>query len=592
MTKNWIKHEEKSSSNTSTNSTPSIEQSKDDGTGSNIGIPYDKVAIIDGATGLQRTFGDYYNLATNLAASLKYDMNVNSTIGDESSTTVAFFCPNHVDYLPICLAVSLCGAKITPINPSYTVTELSTVLHRSRSTILITHSSIIDVAMKSVKDNPNSVQHIIVVQDEDNDVALPLDVISLNSLKNHSKPLLETVDEVRIFGDTMKHPFNIPYSSGTTGLPKGVCLSHGNLCANLLQTYAIEEDGLMLPHHKVITPLPFYHMYAFAVSLLYSSWQGHTLITSSGRFNMEQFCQLIELHKPQRAHIVPPIIIGLEKHPIVDKYDLSSLQVIVSAAAPLSSETEIAVQNRLSSSSHGKGDKKTSCIIKQFFGMSETSPMVALNPDKAAKSGSVGPLVPSSAAKIIDPETGISLGPYKSGELVLQGPHIMMGYLDDIDKTNACLSSVSGWMRTGDVGYYDTDGYFYITDRIKELIKVNGYPVAPAELESILLTHPKVNDVAIISVPDREHGELPRAYIVLKDELLQRNEGDKTTESNVDDDQTLKDEINKWINERVAPYKRLKGGIVFTDSIPKSASGKILRRILRDEFKNELSKKA
>ena len=152
------------------------------------------------------------------------------------------------------------------------------------------------------------------------------------------------------------------------------------------------------------------------------------------------------------------------------------------------------------------------------------------------------------------------------------------GYIDDVDKTKECLSP-SGWLRTGDVAYYDEEGYFFITDRIKELIKVRGYPVAPAELEALLLTNDLVNDVAVIQLPDDESGELPRAYIVLKDK------------EQVDEDQ-VRDEIYEFVKERVAPYKRLDGGIVFTDAIPKSASGKILRRILRDELKEELMKVA
>merc|ERR1712151_1045580 len=165
-------------------------------------------------------------------------------------------------------------------------------------------------------------------------------------------------------------------------------------------------------------------------------------------------------------------------------------------------------------------------------------------------------------------------GPNEPGELLIKGPQVMMGYLDDPDKTAECLSD-SGWLRTGDVSYYDEDGYFYITDRIKELIKVRGFQVAPAELEELLLSNELVNDVAVIQIPDEESGEPPRAYIVLKEEA--------------DDEEATKSKIYEWVKERVAPYKRLDGGIFFTDIIPKSASGKILRRILRDEVREELA---
>jgi len=207
--------------------------------------------------------------------------------------------------------------------------------------------------------------------------------------------------------------------------------------------------------------------------------------------------------------------------------------------------------------------------------MSELSPLGLLNSDFNAKPGSVGPLVPNTYGKIVG-ENGKSMGPNLPGELLIKGPQVMLGYLDDHDKTAECLSH-SGWLRTGDIAHYDEHGYFYITDRIKELIKVRGFQVAPAELEALLLTHDAINDVAVIQIPDDESGELPRAYVVLG----ASEEAQKTT---VED-------IKAWVKDRVAPYKRLEGGVVFTDVIPKSASGKILRRLLRDQVKEEFAKK-
>lgn len=293
--------------------------------------------------------------------------------------------------------------------------------------------------------------------------------------------------------------------------------------------------------------------------MMYCAWNGQQVITMSGRFDLETFCKLVEEHRPQRAHLVPPILVALAKHPVVDNYDLSSLQCVVSAAAPLGLSTEEAVQSRIG------------CSIKQAWGMSELSPIGTWNSDYNSKQGSVGPLASSTYGKIVD-EEGKSLGPNVSGELVIKGPQVMMGYLDDPDKTAECLSK-GGWLRTGDVAHYDEDGYFFITDRVKELIKVRGYQVAPAELEELLLTHEHVSDAAVISVPCEESGELPRAYVVLKD--------------NDDAKQLASTDLYQWIKDRVAPHKRLSGGIVFTDMIPKSASGKILRRLLRDQYNQE-----
>jgi 4-coumarate--CoA ligase len=195
--------------------------------------------------------------------------------------------------------------------------------------------------------------------------------------------------------------------------------------------------------------------------------------------------------------------------------------------------------------------------------------MGTICPENDVIPGSIGQVVSDTAAKIIDPE-GRSLGPHQSGELLIKGPQVMMGYLDDPHRTAECLSP-SGWLRSGDVAHYDEQGNFFITDRIKELIKVRGYAVAPATLEELLVSHPAVQDAAVIPFPDEESGELPRAYVVL-------NKNMTTTEK----------EIYDFVKDQVAPFKRLNGGIVFVDSIPKSASGKILRRLLRDQLAAEL----
>ena len=505
----------------------------------------DKVAIVDGTTGLQRTFHDYHATTGGIAAAFSKDM------GISESSTVAMYCPNHVDYLPVALATSLCGAKLTPINPLYTNLEVGVVLDRSRSSVLVAHVSKLDVALQCAKDS-KYIKHVIVITDEKGE-AIPEGTIDLDALRKHDGAFCQTHHVVH--KSTQHHPFLLPYSSGTTGLPKGVCLTHDNIVANLLQ--CDEVEGIAFPpSHKLISPLPFFHIYAFTVSMMYCAWKGQTLITNSGRFDLEQFCKLVQEHKPQRAHLVPPILLGLAKHPVVDKYDLSSLRMLISAAAPLGQETEVAVTQRL-----------PSCECKQAWGMSELSPIGTLNSDFNIKPGSVGPLVSSTVGKIVN-EQGQSLGPNQDGELLIKGPQVMMGYLDDSDRTEECLSK-SGWLRTGDMARYDEDGFFYITDRIKELIKVRGYPVAPAELEALLLTHEAVKDAAVIQVKDEMSGELPRAYVVLKETAAAVAEID----------------LYEWVKERVASYKRLDGGVVFTDSIPKSASGKILRRILRDQVK-------
>ncbi|KAL7569274.1 hypothetical protein ACA910_016825 [Epithemia clementina (nom. ined.)] len=510
-----------------------------------------KIAIVDTFTGLQRTFGDHYRTVGSLAANLHYEMDVGH--GD----CVALLCPNHVDYLAVPLAVSLTGAMLTPINPLYTARELATVLNRSRSSVLIVHFSKLSVALEAVKDTEHHIKYIIVMTDSGDEV-LPEGTVAFDWLRNHDEPLNKTFKDIH---DATHERFCVlPYSSGTTGLPKGVCLTHQNLVTNLWK-YDVLERKFFPSDHKLSSPLPFFHIYAFTVSLLYTAWRGQTLITSSGRFDLEEYCKAIETYKVERSHLVPPILLGLAKSPVVDKYDLSSLQTIISAAAPLGSDTEKRVSDRIG------------CIVKQAWGMSELSPLATANSDDNARSGSVGPLTSSTFGKIVD-EHGNSLPPNQSGELLIKGPQVMAGYLNEPDKT-AETKSDSGWLRTGDVAHYDEDGFFYITDRIKELIKVRGYQVAPAELEALLLTHEAVQDVAVIGKPDEACGELPRAYIVLRE-----NSAGEEANSTVSED-----DIYDWVKSRVAPHKRLDGGIVFTDKVPKSASGKILRRLLRDELK-------
>eukprot|EP00980_Cylindrotheca_fusiformis_P021943 scaffold8798_cov117-Cylindrotheca_fusiformis.AAC.2 len=514
------------------------------------GVLGEETAIVDGSTGLRRSFDDYYNATCGLAGSLKHEFQVTE------KSTVCLFAPNHVDFLPVTVAVGLCGAKLTPVNPLYTRDELLMILDRSESSILIAHVRNLETALAAAKDS-KYVKHVFVMTEHDE--APPEGVLTLESIKKHDKGFDKTIRDHHPSTDL--HPFLLPYSSGTTGMPKGVCLTHSNIVANLQQFNTIESLSFE-PGETIISPLPFFHIYGMTATSLFSGWKGNPIITMSGRFDLELFLNLIEEHRPSRGHLVPPILVGLAKHPMVDDYSFDSLKCLICAAAPLGIETEKAVQKRLG------------CHVKQAWGMSELSPIGTCNADDNIKSASIGPLVSSTQGKIID-ENGKSLGPNEAGELLVKGPQVMLGYMDDPDKTDECLSE-SGWLRTGDVAYYDEDGFFFIQDRMKELIKVRGFQVAPAELEELLLSNDSVNDAAVIQIPDEKSGELPRAYIVLKDDPQNGTE------------EEMKNTIYEWVKEKVAPYKRLDGGIYFIDAIPKSPSGKILRRILRDQVKEEM----
>jgi len=340
----------------------------------------------------------------------------------------------------------------------------------------------------------------------------------------------------------------VPYSSGTTGVMKGVMLTHRNLVANLVQAepvHAIAADDV------IIAVLPFFHIYGLCVIMNQGLLAGATLLTMP-RFELVAFLDLLEHHRVTRALVVPPIALALAKHPAVAGRDLSALRHIGCGAAPLGAETAREVETRIG------------CSVTQGYGMTETSPVTHLVAPGSAmgKHGSVGPPLPGTECRLIDPETGLDALPGERGELWIRGPQVMRGYLDNPQATAAMIDG-EGWLHTGDVATVDEDGWFTIVDRVKELIKYKGFQVAPAELEALLITHPQVADCAVIGVPDDEAGELPKAFVM-------------ATEDAVDPD-----DIIRFVADQVAPHKRIRA-IELVEAIPKSASGKILRRLLKE----------
>lgn len=275
------------------------------------------------------------------------------------------------------------------------------------------------------------------------------------------------------------------------------------------------------------------------------------------QFDLQKYLEIIQDHKVTRSAVVPPIVLGLAKHPMVDDYDLSSLKALMSGAAPLGSEVQKQCAERLG------------CVVKQAWGMTEISPCGAITPDSECGDidfilGKSGLLAPLTEAKIVDTETGVDMDYKEEGELLIRGPQVMLGYYKNEKATNETIIE-NGWMRTGDIAKFDDDGWLYITDRSKELIKYKGLQVAPAELEALVGSMKSVKDVVVIPVLDDIAGELPRAYVVKQDDV----ESQKLTA----------EDVVEFIHSKVSQHKRLRGGVIFTNEIPKSASGKILRRV-------------
>jgi acyl-CoA synthetase (AMP-forming)/AMP-acid ligase II len=345
----------------------------------------------------------------------------------------------------------------------------------------------------------------------------------------------------------------LPYSSGTTGLPKGVMLTHRNIVANIAQCEGISNFSMVTADDTIMGFLPFFHIYGMVVIMNMSLARGATIVTMP-RFDLPQFLELVQKHKITRANVVPPVLVALAKHPIVDQYDLSSLVEMTSGAAPLGADLAEAVVQRLN------------CNIVQGYGLTETSPVTHICPNfpEMIKRAAIGFSIPSTETMVVSVETGEPVGHNQNGEIWIRGPQVMKGYLNNPNATAATVDE-DCWLHTGDIGFVDDDGYFFIVDRLKELIKFKGFQVAPAELEGLLLTHPAIADAAVIPSPDEEAGEIPKAFVVLKPGAT-----------------ATADDIMAWVAERVSPHKKIRR-LEFTEQVPKSLSGKILRRVLVDQ---------
>ncbi|HYG79481.1 MAG TPA: 4-coumarate--CoA ligase family protein [Pyrinomonadaceae bacterium] len=490
----------------------------------------DKPAFIDAATGRAMTYGELADAVRRAASGLH-------ARGLRKGDVLALFSPNLIEYAVAFHAVATLGGVVTTVNPLYTAAEVAHQLKDARAKFLLTIPPLLDKALEAAEGT--GVSEVFVFGEAEG--ATPFSAL----LRNEG-----VLPETEI--DPRADLVALPYSSGTTGVAKGVMLTHYNMVANLCQ---LQDHDLTSERDTLIAILPFFHIYGLNVVMNYGLAKGATIVVMP-RFEMEQFLAALQTYGVTRAHLVPPIILALAKLPVIDEYDLSKLELIMSGAAPLGESLSTACAERLR------------CVIKQGYGMTESSPVTHMccEDPSGIKYGSVGQCVPNTECKVVDLETGAELGPGQEGEVWVRGPQVMKGYLNRADATAQTVDA-EGWLHTGDIGYADAEGHFYIVDRAKELIKYKGFQVAPAELEAVLLTHPAVADAAVIPSPDEEAGEVPKAFVVLKNEAT---EG----------------ELKEFVAARVAPHKKIRR-LEFIEQIPKSPSGKILRRVLVQRERKE-----
>jgi acyl-CoA synthetase (AMP-forming)/AMP-acid ligase II len=481
--------------------------------------------LIEGTTGRQISYAELERAVRSFAAGLVAN-------GFGRGDMFAIYMSNAPEYAIAFHGALRAGGRCTTANPLYTARELSHQLADADARMLLTAPAFLETALEA---GAQTGCEVFVLGDQSGGARPFSDLFGDPS----------DAPDVEVDGDDIAA---ILYSSGTTGLPKGVMLSHRNLIVNMIQSGQVLSVG---EDETTIAVLPFFHCYGLVCILNHGLLAGATIVTMP-RFELNQFLATLERQRVTRAYVVPPIALALSKDPSVDGYDLSSLRHILCAAAPLGDELQQACSERLG------------CPVTQGYGMTEMSPITHLVPPfgSEVKPGSVGLPVPGTECRLVDPETGLDVGHGERGELWMRGPHVMHGYLNNPQAT-AGMIDADGWLHSGDVAVVDDDGWFAIVDRVKELIKFKGFQVAPAELEAILITHPHVSDCAVIGIPDEQAGELPKAFVVAA-----RDDFDA-------------DGVMQFVAEQVAPFKRLRA-IEVIDEIPKSPSGKILRRQLRD----------
>ncbi|ESZ95164.1 hypothetical protein SBOR_4464 [Sclerotinia borealis F-4128] len=529
-----------------------------------------------GISGKTYTISEQAQRVEHLAKALSKELGWEPNTGTEWDKVMGIFSLNTIDFMTLAYAVHELGGVASPANAQYSAAELEFQLKSSGSKALFTCIPLLDTALQAAKAAGIS-----------NDRVYILDLPKV--LTGGKKVPFKTVDDLIAAGEKLpklellrmqkgqaaKQTAYLCYSSGTSGLPKGVMISHQNVISNVIQLKTFEQnvrDEWEVNTEVALGLLPLSHIYGLVVIAQGTTYRGDEVIVLP-KFEIQSFLNSIQTYKIQGLYVVPPIIIQMvNNQSVCSKFDISSVRGLFTGAAPLGTETAEDLQKIY-----------PKWAIRQGYGLTETSTVICMTSVKDIWLGSCGSLIPEARAKLINPEGVEVTGFNQPGELVVQSKSVVLGYLNNEQANKETfIADTDGngrWMRTGDEAEIrispSGNEHVFIVDRIKELIKVKGLQVAPAELEAHLLAHPSVADCAVIPIPDDAAGEIPKAYIVKSPSVgIEEN------------DLLVKREICKWVESHKARHKWLKGGVEFIDVIPKSPSGKILRRLLRDKEKD------